>query len=318
MKKNILKLSALCAAAVMMSSCVRAPIEPYDYTQSGIKTTLADVVAVNNIATALSNHENCYVTCNLKGEEYWGFGTYQDDEMYFREYFGISGETFQSTIWYGGDRWFMRYAEDGTPVLSQDWLAMGDAEKREKYFIPGRTELFYNRDNWQTQTVTDIREDVDGKNTFNIYTRNPDSEVQAVTDRYNLHNTKYWFATLEHEYTLNKDTLEIEYDYNYIRLHNGKKYIFYTTLVQYDVLPPDYMKMVTASIEMAVNSEEAETKTVTIVYDDGQEYSIQYNGLYTVIPYVSEGYSLYTDPAGSNKFEGEIPYEEITLYCLKK
>ena len=317
MKKNFLKITALCAAAVMMSSCVRAPIEPYDYSQSEIKTTLADVVAVSNVATALSNHENCYVTCNLKGEEYWGFGTYQDNEMYFREYFGISGETFQSTIWYKGDQWFMRYSEDGKPVLAQNWLAMSDEEKYRDYFLPGRTEIFYNLDSWETQTVTNIKAAVDGKNTFNIYTRSPDSEVQAVTDRYDLHNTKYWFATLEHEYTLNKDTLEIEYDYNYIRLHNGKKYIYYTTLVQYDVLPPDYMKMVTASIDMAVTDEEAETRTVTIVYDDGQEYSIRYNGQYAVTPYVSAGYSLYTDAAGTARFEGDIPYEDITLYCLK-
>ncbi len=317
MKKYILKMTALCAAAVIMSSCVREPIEPYDYSQNERKTTLADITAVNNLAAALTRHENVYVTCNLNGEDYWGFGTFQTDEMYFREYFGASEESFQSTIWYNGDQWFMRYDEEGKPLLTRHWLAVNDEEKRRDYFLPGRTEIFYNLGNTDTQIVTDIRDDVDGKNTFNVYTRSPDSEVQAMTDKYDLHNTKYWFATLEHEYTLDKDTLEIEYDYNYLRLHNGKKYIYYTTLVQYDTLPPDYMKMMTASIDMTADDEEAEQKTVTIAYEDGQEYSIQYNGLYTVVPYVGTGYSLYTDPAGTAKFEGEIPYENITLYALK-
>ncbi len=312
----MIKITALCAATVMLSSCVRAPIVPFDYSRSENKTTLEDIAAVNNLGTALTKHENVYVTCNLKGEDYWGFGTFQTDDMYFREYFGSSGGTYQAEMWYNGNRWFMRYSEDGTPDIRMNWLAVSDEEKYEKYFLPGRTEIFHSLGDYSTQTVTDIRDDADGKNTFNVYTRSPDGEVQAMTDKYGLHNTKYWFATLEHEYTLDKDTLEIEYDYNYLRLHNGKKYIYYTTLVQYDTLPPDYMKMTSASIDMTVNDEEAEKKTVTISYPDGQTYSLEYNGKYSVVPFVSEGYTLYTDPDGTDKFVGEIPYENITLYAI--
>ena len=318
MKKNILKTAAVCTAALMMSSCVREPIVPYDYETGSISITLADIVSVNTVDTALRYHDNCYVTCNLKGEDYWGFGTYQDDEMFFREYFGAPEDSWQSTVYFNGGQWFMRYDGEGRPVLAYNWLAMSGEEKYEKHFRAGRTELFYNRDRWKEQTVTDIQRGADGRNTVTMYTRSPDTEVQAMTDRYDLHNTKYWFATLEHEYTYNPSTLEIEYDYNYLRLHNGKKYIYYTTLVQYDVLPPDYMKMMTATIEMTAADDSQPLKTVTIVYDDGQSYTLSYNGLYTVTPIVSEGYGLYMDKEGATPFEGELPYEELTLYAVRK
>ena len=320
MKRNILKITTLCAAALLsMSSCIRDPIVPYDYSTGDIQTTLDQLAAVNTVERALENHENCYVTVNLKGEDYWGTGTYQDNDMYFREYFGASQENYQSTIYFDGQRWHLRYDEEGKPDLTFDWLVMSDAEKYENIFKPDRTVIWYDSEIYDRETVIDITEEDNG--TITIHTRNSDGEVQAMTDKYNLHNTKYWFATLEHEYTFNRETLELEYDKNYIGLQNGKRYIYYTTLVQYDVLPPDYMKMTKATVEMTVNDDEAVNRTLTAVYDYGtakeETFTIQYNGKYRVNVIGRDGYTAYTDTSRQNVFDGNVPYSDFTIYYFK-
>lgn len=318
--RNILKITAVCAAAVItMSSCIREPIVPFDYSSSDIKTTLDQLAAVNTIEHALANHENCYITVNLKGEKYWGTGTYQEKDMYFREYFGAPEDSYQATLYTDGRRWHLKYDEDGKPDLTLDWLVMSDEEKYENCFKPERTVVWYDGQIYDRETVIDITEEENG--TITIHTRNSDDEVQTMTDRYNLHNTKYWFATLEHEYTFDRETLELEYDKNFIGLQNGKRYIYYTTLVQYDVLPPDYMKMTKATIDMALFNDSAVNKRLTAIYDYGtaeeETFTMHYNGTYKVNVIGRDGYTAYTDANRQNVFDGNVPYEEMTLYLFK-
>lgn len=321
MLKKIIKMSALCvAAAAVLSSCGSGIALPdFDPDKSDVKVTLEELKEANSLDSILSRHENCYATVELRGEPYTGFGVYQTNDVFFYEFYNPAPDTWQATVYSDGEQWFMRYGEDALPVLAYNWYAMSDEEKYNNHFLPGRHEFFQDPAlNEQVIINTEITEG--GKP--RIYTRSPDRYAEEIREKFGLNNTRYWFSKLDHRYSLYPDSPELEYNKNYIQLQSGMVYTFYHSLLQYDVNEPDFMKMVLAIANSTRNDDSAEMKALTAVYDAGtadeQTYTMQYNGRYAVTLFGRDGYSPFTDPEGQVPFDGNIPYDDLTVYFLKK
>ena len=326
MKNHFLTISALCAtAAIMLSGCGTGTALPVTTPElSNINITLDQLAQANDIDNILSRHENCYATVEVKDMPYRGFGTYTDKDIFFYEFYDPQPGTWQSTVYFNGGQWFMRYGEDALPILSYNWYIMSDDEKYEKYYKTGRHEFF--TDYTATgQYITAFEQSEDKwlklKDTLIMRTRSDDKYVQEYIDRYRLYNTQYWFAKLDHRYNFDPTTLELEYNKNFLRLQSGKVYTYFYSYLQYDVNQPDFMKMIMAIATETMNNTDTEMKLLTAVYDYGTDseetFTLPYNGRYSVTPYGRDGYTAYLDPDRTTPFDGNIKYEDMTIYYFR-
>lgn len=319
MKKNILKISILAAAAaLMLSACGTGTALPgYDPSANTVNVTLAQLAEANSIDTLLSKYTNCYATVEVKNKPYRGFGTYMDKEIFFYEFYDPAPGTWQSTVYFNGGQWFMRYGEDALPILAYNWYIMSDEEKYENYYKPGRHEFFEDY-TLTGQVITEIEDTSETDGVIIMRTRSDDKYVQQYIDEYGLRNTQYWFAKLDHRYNFNPETLEIEYNKNFLRLQSGKVYTYYYSFLQHDVNQPDFMKMVMAIATETMKDETPGMKTITAVYNYGTDteetYTMSYNGRYALNAVGREGYTAYLDPDRQQPFDGNVKYEDMTIY----
>lgn len=322
MKKNFLKIPILAAAAVLtMSACGTGTNLPdFDAAACPVKVTLDQLAEANSVDALLSKYTNCYATVEVRNRPYRGFGTYIDKDIFFYEFYDPAPGTWQTTVYFNGGQWFMRYGEDALPILAYNWYIMSDEEKYEKYYRTGRHEFFEDY-RLTEQVITEIEDTSETDGVIIMRTRSDDKYVQQYIDEYGLHNTQYWFAKLDHRYNFNPETLEIEYNKNFIHLQNGKVYTYYYSFLQHDVNQPDFMKMVMAIATETMNDDTPGMKTVTAIYDYGTDaeeiYTLPYNGRYAVTAVGREGYTAYLDPDRQQPFDGNVSYEDMTIYYFR-
>ncbi len=322
MKKNKIKLLMLgTVTAMLLSGCGTGNALPeFDPASCSINVTLDQLAEVNRIDNLLERHENCYATVEVKNKPYRGFGTYMDKDIFFYEFYDPKPETWQSTVYFNGGQWFMRYGEDALPVLAYNWYIMSDEEKYENYYKPGRHEFFSDH-TANGQYITGIEDATETDNVIIMRTRSEEKYVQEYIDEYKLYNTQFWFAQLDHRYNFDPVTLELVYNKNFLRFQSGKVYTYYYSYLQYDVNQPDFMKMVMAIATETMNSTDTEMKLITAVYDYGTEneetYTLSYNGKYAVTAFGRDGYSAYLDPERTQPFDGNVKYEDMTIYYYK-
>ncbi len=317
MKKSLSRIIAAAAAsALLLSGCARVPDPPeFDPDSSDVKITLSELCGENTEEAVLRDHENFYVIVNRLNSRYNEFGYFRNNDMFFYEYFKPDTRAHNADLYYSGGRWYMDYSEEGTPDLEYRWYAMSDDEMRSVILSEDTLE-FFDPATAEKERLYEITTNEKGE--AYAYTTESREALKAVMEKLSLSGMQFNGARYDHRYIFDKETGDLINRSDYISLASGVHYRLYDTETLYDVNEPDFMHMVMSATDNALNDEEAEKVTLTAVYDDGQTFTIQYNGTYKVSLVPKAGYTAYTNAQKTAPFEGFFPYEDTTVYLFKE
>lgn len=215
------------------------------------------------------------------------------------------------------DNW--RYVDAaGEDAFAFDWYAMSEEERdamiwKPEYLFPALYE-----DVLLQEQIADLTENEDGTLTLSLSLGA--EEFAAIQESFG-NPLPEEYAGMEYlsVFTLDPDTLEILASEENTILGEEKTRLIRTEF-EYDAEQPEEAAEMLALAEEFRTVEPEDPRTVTVIYhagdDDEERYSVVTDRKFRVVPFLREGYGLFSDPEGTEVFAGREETGDAVLYAF--
>lgn len=215
------------------------------------------------------------------------------------------------------EEYYLSTGDDGKKVLGKAWYVMSDEEKAERRLeINGSPESFnlIGIDKDGNEKVVSTEDNGDG--TLTVTTNMP---ADVCADFVEVPE-EWKDATVEYQYRVNKDNLEL-YELDAYILSGNERIDFLSEKVIYDVDEPEGYKAFCDYLDQYEKDKSPETRSIKVIYDPGTDIEETYEMTESlscqIYPRYREGYSRYSDPEGKTPFQTSDGKREVTVYCIK-
>ena len=297
------RFAALLLALCLLASCAGCA------GGSKEKITMQKLMAVNSREKLLSMHQNYACT----HESAYGARSefFVEKDYVFVDFLnGTAVKTDGTEEWYCIDD----NMKQGKSPIAYRWYAMGDEEKAKRQFdVRDYKNLF--------DPVVSPQETIVGQKA--------EGDVLAVTTL--LETEKIYQDTpaesfpeavrasdhVKSVYRVDRKTLELR-SITCSTLTGETEAPYYTLEVSYDAPQPSRLSKLLEVEGKAVDAPQEEKQTFTVVYDPGtakeERYSVSLPKGQPLLLEHREGYELYSDPAKTRLFDGNVGTEDVTIY----
>ena len=215
------------------------------------------------------------------------------------------------------DNW--RYVDvNGENVFSLDWYAMSEEERGELIWKPEHLFPRLAEDFLLKEQIADLAVNEDGTLTLTL---GLNAEDLAAIQESLGNSLPEDCAGMEYMsvFTLAPETLELLTLEEYTILGEEKTRLVRTE-IEYDAEQPEQAAEMLALAEDFRTSEPEDARTITVVYhagsDEEERFSVSVDNKYRVVPFLREGFGLFSDPEGTELFPGSDEAVDRTLYAV--
>jgi glutaredoxin len=215
------------------------------------------------------------------------------------------------------EEYYLSTGDDGEKVLGKAWYVMSDEEKAERRLENyGSPESFniISIDKDGNEKVVSTEDNGDG--TLTVTTNMP---ADVCGDCVEVPE-EWKDATVEYQYRVNKDNLEL-YELDAYILSGSERIDFLNEKVTYDVDEPEGYKAFRDYLDQYEKDKSPETRSIKVIYDPGTDmeetYEMTESLSCSIYPRYREGYSRYSDPEGKTPFQTSDGKRDVTVYCIK-
>jgi glutaredoxin len=215
------------------------------------------------------------------------------------------------------EEYYLSTGDDGEKVLGKAWYVMSDEEKAERRLVNYGSPESFNIiliDTDGNEKVVSTEDNGDG--TLTVTTNMP---ADVCGDCVEVPE-EWKDATVEYQYRVNKDNLEL-YELDAYILSGSERIDFLNEKVTYDVDEPEGYKAFRDYLDQYEKDKSPETRSIKVIYDPGTDmeetYEMTESLSCSIYPRYREGYSRYSDPEGKTPFQTSDGKRDVTVYCIK-
>ena len=230
---------------------------------------------------------------------------------------GYAYDADSGSLYDSKDNW--RYIDvDGEDVFAFDLYAMSDEERDALIWKPEDLFPTLYEDMLLQETIVDLTANEDGTLTVSL---SLGAEKFAAIQESLGNPLPEEYAGMEYMtvFTLDADTLEVLASEESTILGEEKTRLGRTEF-EYDAEQPEEAAEMLAFAEEFRTAEPENPRTVTVIYhagdDDEEVYSVVTDRKFRVVPFLREGYELFSDPEGTEVFVGSDKTDDIVLYAF--
>ncbi len=303
MKKQISLLLAILLLAGLGSGAFAA--ETAD--DAAREAIIEDMIAANTWEEIISRHDNMLIRTEY--EDGW-----LSTSFLTKDY---ACDLTSGNLYDREDNW--RYVEvNGETSFALDWYAMSEEERDGMIWKPEDLFPVLYEDVLRQDEVGDLTANEDGTLTLTL-TLGAEKFASIQASLGNPLPEEYAGVEYMAAFVLDAETFEIlisEED----TIFEGEKTLLIRTEIEYDAEQPEEVAEMLSLAEEYRASEPEDPRTVTVTYsagsDEEESYSVVTDRKYRVVPFTREGYELYSDPEGTELFEGSDEVGDTILYAF--
>ena len=207
---------------------------------------------------------------------------------------------------------------NGETAFAFDWFAMSEEERdaaiwKPEYLFPHLQEVVL-----QKAEFSDVVTNEDGSLSFTCLVNAED--LAALLESFG-NPLPEEYAGMEQciEFTLDAETLEQLVCEEYTVFGEEKTRISRMEM-EYDAEQPEMVTEMLALAEEFRSMEPENPRTVTVIYDAGtdaeESYSVVTDRKFRVVPFLREGYGLFSDPEGTEPFLSRDEVTDAVIYAF--
>lgn len=328
MKKNVMYFGMtvlFAGAALILGGCGKE-------TGKGQPTvTCEELGEANSYKSTFSRHKNCISEKAVAEDEsdtaarahglfstkmYHSPDVFYSDQVFYYE--DIPDHRYREEgLRDKTEEYYLSTGDDGEEVLGKAWYVMSDEEKAERRLENyGSPESFniISIDKDGNEKVVSTEDNGDG--TLTVTTNMP---ADVCGDCVEVPE-EWKDATVEYQYRVNKDNLEL-YELDAYILSGSERIDFLNEKVTYDVDEPEGYKAFRDYLDQYEKDKSPETRSLKVIYDPGTDKEETFETTESlsclIYPRFREGYSRYGDPEGKTPFQSSDGKSDVTIYCIK-